>query len=117
MTQIDSYSRKLSENAYFAIAEEDNQNAGIIAYYLNEKDRQIYVPYVFVYKPYRNKHLATELMEFVISQNLGYKTIALEVIKSNDAAIKLYNRLNFKLKENRADTYLMQRDLSLCAAG
>lgn len=110
--QVVSYSEKLATNAYFAVAEVDNKNAGIIAYYLNKSESQIYVPYVFVYEPYRKRHLATQLMEYVISQNIGYKTIALEVIKTNKAAFSLYSKCNFNIKDTRADTYLMQRDLT-----
>ena len=107
--RLDEYSVKLSSKALFATATDGADLAGVIAFYLNDEARQIYVPYVVVFPQFRKKHVATDLMEFVIRNNSSYTSVALEVVKSNSAALDLYKKLDFEVIEDRVHTYLMRR--------
>lgn len=113
VTKIGSYSKKLSVNAYWAFAENDGINCGIVAYYLNKDKRQIYITYVFVYPEYRKQHVASQILDYLSRTYDGdYKSMALEVLKTNMAAFDFYRKRNFEIIEDRPETYLMQLSLS-----
>jgi ribosomal protein S18 acetylase RimI-like enzyme len=109
VVKLDEYSVKLSSKAHFALAHQAGRLAGVIAFYLNDDASQIYMPYVVVYPQFRNQHVATDLLEYVIRSNPGYATVALEVVKTNTAALNLYKKLSFEVIEDRDHTYLMRR--------
>lgn len=112
VVELEAYSLKLSSKAFFSIATEGSDTCGVVAYYLNDSINQIYIPYVFVYEPFRNRHLATRLIEYIIQSNKKYTSVALEVVKTNQAALNLYRNMHFEIKENREHTYLMWLDLN-----
>ena len=109
VVRLDEYSVKLSSNAHFALAHQAGSLAGVIAFYLNDEARQIYVPYVVVFPQFRKQHVSTDLMEYVIRNNSSYTSVALEVVKSNSAALDMYKKLDFEVIEDRDHTYLMRR--------
>lgn len=53
---------------------------------------------ILVYKEFRNKKIGTKLMEYIIqiAKNNNLKNITLEVRKSNNIAISLYQKMGFK---------------------
>lgn len=108
VVELEPYSAKLAQKAHFATAYFDDNLAGVIAFYLNDTLNQIYIPYVFVYEQYRNRSVASGLIDFIIRSNRGYTSVALEVVKTNDAALKLYRKLNFQIVEDREHTFLMR---------
>jgi len=109
VVELEQYSAKLASNAHFATAYSDGGKlAGVIAFYLNDSLNQIYIPYVFVYEQYRNRSVASGLIDFIIRSNRGYTSVALEVVKTNDAALRLYRKLNFQVVEDREHTFLMR---------
>ena len=75
---------------------------------------------VAVAEPYRRRRVATGLMErlFEVTSRDGRRGYTLEVRVSNDAAIRLYERLGFKSRgirrgyytDNREDALIMWRD-------
>ena len=52
--------------------------------------------------------MASGLIDFIIRSNRGYTSVALEVVKTNDAALRLYRKLNFQVVEDREHTFLMR---------
>jgi len=64
----------------------------------------------YIDKEYRNKGIGTQVLKLVIknSKKLGLKCLYMEVSKSNIAAQKLYEKLNFKARNNY---FLMNLDL------
>ena len=109
---FDSYSKKLSEYAYFIIATDNNSQIGFIAYYLNEEGRFAYVPQVVVHKDGRHKGVGhamfTKLYESVEG---NYSSVKLEVLKSNVNARNFYNREGFLEIEDHNERILLQKDL------
>lgn len=72
------------------------------------------INYIFVIEQYRNKGIASKLLEYVINNN-DFSNITLEVNINNINAIKLYEKYNFKTISirkgyyNGIDAYLMER--------
>lgn len=71
---------------------------------------------IMVEKEYRGRHIATKMMEYVVEKCKICDNITLEVRKSNEVAINLYRRFNFKEVAIRQKYYdnedgiLMMRD-------
>lgn len=72
------------------------------------------INYIFVIEQYRNKGIASKLLEYIINNN-DFSNITLEVNINNINAIKLYEKYNFKTISKRIgyyngiDAYLMER--------
>lgn len=72
------------------------------------------INYIFVIEQYRNKGIASKLLEYIIDNN-DFSNITLEVNINNINAIKLYEKYNFKTVSirkgyyNGIDAYLMER--------
>ena len=89
-------------------------NKSILGYYLNNKllgiliFEQIYetidILYLIVDKNFRRKHIASYLLEYLIS-NYDYEHIMLEVSVLNINAINLYKKYNFKIINTRKNYY------------
>lgn len=77
------------------------------------------INYIYVNERYRNKHIASELMEFLIVDVIdnGCLNITLEVSDRNEAGIKLYKKFGFIEKAIRknyykdSDAILMMKEL------
>ena len=106
---IQQYALKLAKHAQFVICSEANTYVGMIAFYTNIKENQIYIPYVHVSPNYRRQGIAEYMFNYLQQNISGYDTMALEVRKENKAACDLYKKLNFKLVEKRGEKYLMVR--------
>lgn len=63
---------------------------------------RIELNYIFVKEEYRQKGIASKMMEYIISYNLS---ISLEVDETNIKAIKLYEKYGFKNKAIRNNYY------------
>jgi ribosomal protein S18 acetylase RimI-like enzyme len=112
VTEIGCYSKKLSINAYWLYAEAEGIDCGLVAFYLNESKQQIYITYLFVYATYRRQHLALRMLDYLASTYQGeFKSIALEVLNSNNIALNFYTKCGFEIMENRKDSYLMQHSI------
>jgi len=92
---------------------EDNQPIGLISYSLIY-DR-IELEYIWTCFEHRKKGVASKLMDTMIKEKV--KNITLEVRVTNEAAIKLYKKYNFKVVSTRKnyygsdDAYLMIREM------
>lgn len=115
---FDSYSEKLSSNAYFVIAryaqEIDNDIVGFIAYYLNDEGHFCYVPLTAVHKKMKRHGIGKQMFRVLVdSLGTSYSCIKLEVLKSNIAAQTFYNRIGFGFAEDHGIRQLLQCPISI----
>jgi ribosomal protein S18 acetylase RimI-like enzyme len=88
------YAAKLSDLSQMNAIFIKNDLVGLIAYYRNVENYEIFISHVGVIPIWQNKGFASELVKSVISEASGYTT-RLEVFDENIAARRLYEGLNF----------------------
>lgn len=107
---IDAYAIKLFNNACFVVAESNNDIVGVLVYYKNQTQQEIYIPYLVVDPRWQGlsigRHMLEEMALYVES---SYSTIALEVMKSNTRAIAFYQSNAFVGVMDHGDKMLMHR--------
>ena len=112
-TKIDDIS-KFSKYLIYSI---DDKNIGFVDFsFIYDR---IELNYIYVEKSYRNKNIASKLMDKLIEFAIDNKciNITLEVDESNDAAINLYKKYGFTIATIRKkyygknDGYLMIREM------
>ena len=95
----------------------DDKNIGVVDFsFIYDR---IELNYIYVEKSYRNKNIASKLMDKLIEFAIDNKciNITLEVDESNDAAINLYKKYGFTIATIRKkyygknDGYLMIREM------
>ena len=92
---------------------ENNKPIGLISYSLIY-DR-VELEYIWVSFEHRKKGIASKLMDKMIEEKVN--NITLEVRTTNESAIKLYEKYNFKIVSTRKnyygneDAYLMIREM------
>lgn len=92
---------------------ENNQPIGLISYSLIY-DR-IELEYIWTSFEHRKKGIASKLMDKMLEENIN--NITLEVRTTNEGAINLYKKYNFKVVSTRKnyygneDAYLMIREM------
>ena len=92
---------------------ENNQPIGLISYSLIY-DR-IELEYIWTSFEHRKKGIASKLMDKMLEENIN--NITLEVRTTNESAINLYKKYNFKVVSTRKkyygneDAYLMIREM------
>lgn len=90
---------------------ENDEILGFIDY--SKMYENMEINYIFVKEEYRKKKVASKLLKYIIDNN-EFKNITLEVSVNNIAAIKLYEKFNFKTISirkgyyNGIDAYLME---------
>ena len=107
----------ISEFNKYLIYSIDDKNIGFIDFsFIYDR---IELNYIYVEKLYRNKNIASKLMDKLIEFAIDNKciNITLEVDESNDAAINLYKKYGFTIATIRKkyygknDGYLMIREM------
>ncbi len=108
----EDYSKKLFVNAMRFEAWDNEALVGLIAIYIN-KDNFAYLTNVSIANNYRGQQIASELLRRCIkyTQEQKLAKIKLEVNKQNVAAIKLYEKYNFKVGESDKVTQFMELGL------
>lgn len=82
---------------------EENSIQGVLVYqYLYDR---IEIDYIVVDKDYRNRGIATKLLEFIENNYKNIKNITLEVRESNKEAINFYLKNDFKEITKRKNYY------------
>lgn len=97
--------------------EMDNKIIGFLVYDLIYERCEI--EYIAVLNEYRNKKIASQLLEYVINdcKNNNIINISLEVNVNNISAINLYKKFDFKIEAirekyfNNDDAYLMVKEV------
>lgn len=107
--KLDARSEKLASNACFVVAE-SGEVAGLIAFYVNDCDKCLWVPYVCVDRKYRGSGLADRMMAALCAraEELRY-SVRLEVRNDNIGAIRLYERYGFVKEADDDEKYRMVR--------
>ena len=67
---------------------------------------RIELNHIAVLEEYRNKHIATKLMDYMFKNNLYINSYSLEVNVNNIAAINLYKKYGFKQEAIRKNYYV-----------
>lgn len=107
----------ISEFNKYLIYSIDDKNIGFVDFsFIYDR---IELNYIYVEKSYRNKNIASKLMDKLIEFAIDNKciNITLEVDESNDAAINLYKKYGFiiatirKKYYGKNDGYLMIREM------
>ena len=91
---------KMSRLGCLMIARAQGRIVGVIGFYANDlKDRIAHIMYVSVLDGYRNFGIGGALLDKAIAsaRDLGMNTIRLNVLRTNDCAISLYERRGFVL--------------------
>lgn len=105
---VEDYCRKLSDNAFFEIAESNGDVVGAVAFY--ENPSTIYITYVCVSVAQRQKGIACQLMDSVCRYADGQqKPVSLEVRVSNERAMKIYEKAGFAVKSTNGEKFFMTR--------
>lgn len=81
----------------------NNEAIGFISYSIIYE--RVELNYIMTKCNYRNQGIAKELMDYMIDECNGKKSITLEVRKDNLIAISLYNKYNFVQTAIRAQYY------------
>lgn len=87
---------------------------GFIAYYNNDKSKNLaFLTMILIGRDFQGRGLGKLLIEFSIKDltKKGFKNYGLEVLKSNENAIRLYERLGFITKESRGALWYMERTM------
>lgn len=91
--------------SHLYVCEYEKNIAGFINYSIIYDRAEI--NYIYVNEKYRGKHIASELMEFLIVDAIdnGCLNITLEVSEKNEAGINLYKKFGFVEKATRKNYY------------
>ena len=107
----------ISKFSKYLIYSIDDKNIGFVDFsFIYDR---IELNYIYVEKSYRNKNIASKLMDKLIEFAIDNKciNITLEVDESNDASINLYKKYGFTIATIRKkyygknDGYLMIREM------
>jgi ribosomal protein S18 acetylase RimI-like enzyme len=108
---ISAYAKKIFECAVTFEAWSRDTLIGLVAAYFNDHGGQSgYITSVSTIKAYMGKGVASILIKMSIdyARQHGFRTISLEVEKSNSHAIKLYKKFRFQEAESK-DTSMIMR--------
>lgn len=111
--RLEKYAEKLSTNAHWILLENDGYKKGVVAYYLNENNKLIFISIIAVSKSYRGQGLGKQLMANVVKLiSDKFNVISLEVSKDNISAKRLYESFGFEIVEDRGSKVLMNRKVT-----
>ena len=99
---INALAKKYYKFAELICACCDDDIIGYVSYYANDNiTKTAYISMVVVKKQYRGKGIAKSMIQKVIDdcKNRNFKSIRLEVHKTNYAAIQLYTKLGFRIEQ------------------
>ena len=106
---VEDYCRKLSDNAFFEIAESNGDVVGAVAFYENPSTIY-YITYVCVSVSHRQKGAASLLIDSICRYaDCRQKSVSLEVRISNERAMKIYEKAGFAVKSTNNEKIFMTR--------
>lgn len=105
-----AYSRKVRDNALTVEAWHGAALVGLVAGYMNAAERTSYITNVSVLPDFTGKSIATKLLDTFVehARTADVETIALEVAKTNPAAMHLFSKFEFQKVEDRGGFLLMR---------
>ena len=106
---IRDYSHKIRANAMTFEAWQGETLVGLAAAYMNRATRSGYITSVSVLPQFGRENIATVLITQLMNhaRDAGIHEVALEVGKTNAAAIALYRKFGFRAVEDRDNMVLM----------
>lgn len=111
---IDEYVNKITQFATIIPYWVFGDLKGFIAYYNNDESKELaFLTMILIRRDFQGRGIGKLLLEFSINDLTkgGFKNYGLEVLKSNDNAIRLYERLGFITKESRGELWYMEKTL------
>jgi ribosomal-protein-alanine N-acetyltransferase len=107
------------ESARYFVGEMDGQVAGYMGYW--EAPEEAHIINLAIAPRFRQKGLGFQMMEYCLrfAYNKGARLATLEVRESNEAALKLYEKMNFRIvairkkyySDNQENAVVMLKDL------
>jgi len=111
---IDKMAEKWSKYAKFlTLHNEDDEVVALVVFYENRDERFLYIPHFVVRSPFRHQGVGHACIEYLLEAEKidGYNVLRLEVLKTNDNAIQFYHKEGFERKEERENTYLLEKPI------
>jgi ribosomal protein S18 acetylase RimI-like enzyme len=107
---IEGYSKKLYENSRRIELIVDDILIGLIAFYNNSDQKNLYITNISVVPEYHNQGVAQILLDTCKSRctELQYNNITLEVFKNNKPAINFYEKNDFILHETKDNVLILK---------
>lgn len=105
---IDEYSKKLSTHSVQNTLRTENDLVGVIAYYVSNNAKGLYISHVGIQKEWRKRNLASELVEGLFQEPYG-NFIRLQVSTHNTPAKRLYEGLGFIATDTVGTIITMER--------
>ena len=110
---IGEYSKKLRRSALTFEAWSNESLVGLVAAYINAKDKSCFITNTSVLDEFAGRGVATSLLEACLgrarAENVA--TVSLEVSRDSRSAIRLYERFGFQVVDSRGDVLKMRRQL------
>ena len=114
-TYCEALAQKYEDNAQFFALYSDGETAAFAAFYCNDKtNKTAYLSLIGVLERFEGNGFGGILLDKVIevSRSNGMEKLALEVRKSNERAISMYQKRDFIIKKQKDKNMLiMSRDL------
>ena len=112
---LSSYILKLRAKAEVVAHYDKGQCVGLVAFYCNDSEKEsAFITLVLLDKAFRGKGIANMLIESVLRLCTirQFSQCSLEVRSDNDAAIRLYERNGFVVKDKYDEKLLMSVSLN-----
>ncbi len=112
---LNDYVAKLAQFARILTIYEENVLQGFIAYYRNDPDKKnAFLSMVLVCEKAQGKGLGKLLMDAAIRDVLqsGFENFALEVLKTNERAKRIYENYGFEVVDEKEKLFIMKMHLS-----
>lgn len=104
---IEDYSLRLSKYCNAIAIQDKKKIIGLLAYYVSNSNKEIYISNLSVYNRYQNLGLGTILITELINNSINQK-ILLKVNLSNRKAIKFYKKNGFRFKEKEENNLILE---------
>lgn len=112
---LTEYANKLNDKAVLFVEVDNDILIGLCAVYMADRIQlQAYLSMLVVNPEFRGKGFAKKLileMESAVRDN-GFKTIRLEVYKSNEGALSMYLKLGYIIIDSTENSFFMQKVFS-----
>lgn len=109
---LNEYSKKIASRAILFTRFEDKELIALCAIYANDEERlQAYLTMLAVDPAFRGIGLAKKIiaeMEVYVLKN-GFKSIRLEVYKTNHGALSMYKSIGYEIVEQSHHSYFLQK--------
>ena len=114
---FETYSAKIFTNANRFELYNDDVLRGLLAAYFNQENKTAFVTLFGISKDFRTlsnirRLFISFLKDFLKNSEMKY--VELEVHHLNKSLLRFYNKLNFKIKETRENSYIFEASRSQC---